>query len=1021
MTLNENIDSSTLVDTKRNRSKFSDLIGKVRSGRQSTLKSDSNVEPVKKYSFKNWCGNQQSNPAKIFNPTTLEEIIEIVHLAKANNKIIRCASGCFSLSGSSVVNDEGYLVVVKKMNRMFKPVRVSDNVWTVEFETGVSVKELDYHLRRHDPPLALSSNIAATSLTYGGIITLGCHGARTLADHVHEVKIVDSTGTLNTFSKEKDPHEFSAAALNLGLLGVIYTYTLRVEPMFTLLMRDTSPPLDYYLGSAKIGGPRLKAMVLGNDQTQIFYNPFFSKKDGCEKVWFKEWNRTNLSVVESRAMTKFKRLAELCGLTISNVIYKTVHKKPELTPFLAKTLYNGTSMNKQEILHATEALHFLGGIESVPFCCCEMSIKMDENFENVINAWNFVVEQVREYASRKTYPLNLMLEMRFIRSSPLLMSNVYDDDPEAIFCMIEAVSLAGTVGFDEFMEKIGRYWMENFNAQPHWAKDWEKLPGIYPHIRRHGSARFEQFDVIRRKYDPDNMFMNKTFAGVLAMTQKERFRLLPDFAGKIKNGSQSKPKSEPVKKYSFKNWSGNQRSNPAKIFNPTTLEDLVDIVRQAKANNKAVRCVSGGYSLSGSSVVNEEGYLVVMRKMNNIRKPIHVSGNVWTVEFETGVSVGKLDDYLRRHDPPLTLTSNVAVTSLRYGGVITLGCHGASTSSGTVADHLHEVKIVDSTGTLNTFSREKDPHEFSAAAINLGLLGVVYTYTLQVEPMYTLLMRDTSPPIDGFIECPKIGGARFKTMALGNDQVQIFYNPFLKSKPGCEKLWIKEWTRTDLPVTECRAVSKLKRRIEKCGLTMCNVMYKMMLKVPSAMSPMAKILYKFMSMNKEEVLQASEAMHYLGGVEKMPFRCCEVAFKMDEDFENVSKALKFVIDQIRECAKKNTYPVNIMLEMRFIKSSQLLMANVHDDDPEAFFCTLELISIAGTEGYDEFMGKIAKYWMDNFNAQPHWAKDWEGLPGIYPHIRKHAGARFEKFDVIRRKYDPEDMFMNKTFAGVFSH
>ncbi|KAF9360622.1 hypothetical protein BGX26_008460 [Mortierella sp. AD094] len=523
MTPKERIDHScavsTPIDTNQNRSKLSDFIGKIKDGRQSTPKSNSNTESTKKYSFQNWSGNQQSNPAKIFNPTTLEELIEIVHLAKANNKIIRCASGGYSLSGSSVVNDEGYLVVMKKMNRISKPVHVSDSLWTVEIETGVSVKELDYLLRCHDPPLALPSNIAATSLCYGGIITLGCHGAgtnaRTMADHVHEVKIVDSTGTLNTFTKEKDPLEFSAAALNLGLLGIIYTYTLKVEPMFTLLMRDTSPPLDYYLGSAKIGGPRLKAMVLGNDQTQIFYNPFFATKTGSEKVWFKEWNRTNLPVVESRIKTKFKRLSELCGLSICNHIIRIVLKRPEATPFIARTLFNTTSMNKQEILYASEALHFLGGIERVPFCCCEMSIKMDENFENVVNAWNFVVEQVREYAKQKAYPLNLMLEMRFIKSSPLLMSNVYDDDPEAIFCMIELISVAGTEGFDEFMEKIGQYWMENFNAQPHWAKDWEKLPGIYPHIRNHGGARFDQFDAIRRKYDPEDMFMNKIFAGVL--------------------------------------------------------------------------------------------------------------------------------------------------------------------------------------------------------------------------------------------------------------------------------------------------------------------------------------------------------------------------------------------------------------------------------------------------------------------------------------------------------------------------
>lgn len=47
---------------------------------------------------------------------------------------------------------------------------------------------------------------------------------------------MDATGTLNTFTREKDPIEFSAAACNLGLLGVIYSYSLRIEPMFNVIM-----------------------------------------------------------------------------------------------------------------------------------------------------------------------------------------------------------------------------------------------------------------------------------------------------------------------------------------------------------------------------------------------------------------------------------------------------------------------------------------------------------------------------------------------------------------------------------------------------------------------------------------------------------------------------------------------------------------------------------------------------------------------------------------------------------------
>lgn len=61
---------------------------------------------------------------------------------------------------------------------------------------------------------------------------------------------MDASGTLNTFSRDKDPVEFSAASCNLGLLGVIYSYTLLIEPMFNVVM--VSIPLRAFLSGTHL-------------------------------------------------------------------------------------------------------------------------------------------------------------------------------------------------------------------------------------------------------------------------------------------------------------------------------------------------------------------------------------------------------------------------------------------------------------------------------------------------------------------------------------------------------------------------------------------------------------------------------------------------------------------------------------------------------------------------------------------------------------------------------------------------
>ncbi|KAF9561746.1 hypothetical protein EC968_005623, partial [Mortierella alpina] len=372
----------------------------------------------------------------------------------------------------SFVEDDGFLVMVKDMDTISAPTLSADGVWTVEIETGVSVKDLDDYLRKCDPPLALSSNVVFDSPLYGGLLSLGSHGAATrestLSDKVTCVKIVGADGALNTFTKENDPVEFSAATINLGLLGIIYSYTIQVEPMFKLQLVDSHPLQSEYFTTAKMGGPQLKSLVQASEQIEFLYLPF-----GYKDFRF-----------------------------------------PKITPYLCYPVY-ALKPRDDKVLHVPEAIHHYGGLGQFKIKELEMAFKVDDAFENVIDAWNFAMDLMYEFANRGEFPLNLALEMRFLKASRMTMSNAYDDDPTAVYCMIQVVTKAEARGFTEFTAKLGRYWMDTLQARPHWAKVWEHIPGIVPYLRKLDSARFDKFETIRKKYDPEAMFMNATFAGIL--------------------------------------------------------------------------------------------------------------------------------------------------------------------------------------------------------------------------------------------------------------------------------------------------------------------------------------------------------------------------------------------------------------------------------------------------------------------------------------------------------------------------
>ncbi|KAF9931240.1 hypothetical protein FBU30_010565 [Linnemannia zychae] len=516
----------------------------------------SNLRPK----WKNWKGNQTCNPEQIFSPTTLQDLIDIVQLAKKNNKTIRCVGSGYSFSSCSVT--DGYLVSINKMERVHGVRKLSEteidavanvtgqpisevsrresgkgtpktrDVWAVTFESGISTRSLDKWLKKHDPPLAFTSNTVMDMARYGGLLSMGCHGAathsRTLSDLIHELTIVDSNGDLQTLSStdETRADEFSAACVSLGLMGIIYTYTLRVEPMDFRLQSITSLesmndyiPLSVDLGAPpdeevdRIAGRKLCDIVLNNDQTEIMYWVYHTGRlhPQNDKLWIKKWQRTDAPRSHTKLYEAMKNFHVRNLTKIGNNFQRIMSKIPRLTPIVAYISYKFAGEISTKVQEVPDAIHFQGKtLDIVRLTASEFAFKCDRDFVNAVRAWRYVVEQAYLYAKRGVFPVHFV-EMRFLRSSSLMMSNMYDSDPESIYCAIEIIAFRGAKGFEEFSNNIGQYWMKNFNARPHWAKLWEEMDDIDQHILNTSGDQIRKFNTIRKKYDPENMFLNKTF------------------------------------------------------------------------------------------------------------------------------------------------------------------------------------------------------------------------------------------------------------------------------------------------------------------------------------------------------------------------------------------------------------------------------------------------------------------------------------------------------------------------------
>jgi hypothetical protein len=110
------------------------------------------------------------------------------------------------------------------------------------------------------------------------------------------------------------------------------------------------------------------------------------------------------------------------------------------------------------------------------------------------------------------------------------------------------------------------------------------------------------------------------------------------------------------------NFANTLTAKPECLFYPRTLNDLQVIIREATKNKKKVRCVGTGHSWSGTAVTQD--YMVSVNGMNQISNPVQGEDGAWTVTVESGVEVSQLDKFLREHNPPLALASNVVPTNV---------------------------------------------------------------------------------------------------------------------------------------------------------------------------------------------------------------------------------------------------------------------------------------------------------------------------------------------------------------------
>lgn len=449
----------------------------------------------------------------------------------------------------------------------------------------------------------------------------------------------------------------------------------------------------------------------------------------------------------------------------------------------------------------------------------------------------------------------------------------------------------------------------------------------------------------------------------------------------------------------WSNWGGTARCRAQVVSVPLTLDDLAEVVREAAREGRSVRVVGSGFTWAGW--VPTDDTLVFCERLDRIEvgRSDPERPAVWA---ECGATNRQLNAALAAEG--LQLPYNVVLETVRVAGIVSVGTHGSGKDTATMGDLVLALDVVDAAGARRILSEETIGAEAMAAArLGFGIFGVIARVRLRVEPACQVLQVDRKVPFEAAL-------AEVADLARTKDSVELFWFPFT------DWIWVRTFERTARPRTRRShglAFGAQNFAQMLLGLCLAAVARRAPRLVPGLMRR-ASWMLSF----EERVLPLAEAVHFRRWIEVMKCSCVEVGFKADADRENVREAFRAAARLVDAWAARGRHPCDLAVNLRFTGPSGALLSPCYGP---GLTCFVEALCMGRTPDWEAFSAELCAAWMADPTALPHWAKEFEHVPGLPEIARARLGERRERFRAAWRAtgVDPGGVFVNGLVRRMF--
>jgi L-gulono-1,4-lactone dehydrogenase len=428
-------------------------------------------------------------------------------------------------------------------------------------------------------------------------------------------------------------------------------------------------------------------------------------------------------------------------------------------------------------------------------------------------------------------------------------------------------------------------------------------------------------------------------------------------------------------KYTFVNWARNVRAKPAAYFLPENTDDVCAIVKRALAEDKKVRVVGSGHSWSAAVATND--FLVSLDKLNRI---VFVNKDLMQVTIQGGVKLKNLHTYL--YPLGLAMVNIGSISEQTIAGAISTATHGTGLQYGILATQVLSLKLVNGLGNEIELSAANGD-DFKAAVVSLGCMGIITEVTLQCTKAYHV--EEIAAPV------------------LFADAVDALAN---QKHAEHYKMWWFPHTKYAMVYNYRKVPDAVRDTFTKQYIDdgfVSNYFFKAFLSLGHLNPNFRPQINRMLGTLFLKKINRVNLNYKVLNVPMPPrHREAEYAFAADK--------VKLVLHSLHKLIEQHNMKMNFVVEVRFTKGDDYFLSPCYGQDT----CYIGFY-LAGNKNWEHYLGLFEDLVMAH-GGRPHLGKEFR-LNGAY---LKQVMPGLQRFNQLRKQYDPNNVFENKFTQMLFA-